>query len=126
MTNILDQLKHGAFADPRVFCSVPIGISYDSDIDKARAILLELARQHPQAREVSGCSVTQFGPAGVVLPLGAWCADSSTTSVLKGDLLEQAAKRFAAEGLKLPFPQRVVTLIPPETTLRAPFKSSPS
>jgi small conductance mechanosensitive channel len=112
--------------DPRVLCSVSIGISHDSDIDKARAILLELARRHPQAREVSGCSVTQFGPAGVVLTLGAWCADSSTAGVLKGDLLEQAAKRLAAEGLKLPFPQTVVTLILPETTPRAPFTSSPS
>jgi small-conductance mechanosensitive channel len=32
--------------DPRVICSVPIGISYDSDIDKARAILLDLLRSH--------------------------------------------------------------------------------
>jgi small-conductance mechanosensitive channel len=45
-----------------VFCSVPIGISYDSDIDKARAILLELARQHPQAREVSGARSPSLGP----------------------------------------------------------------
>ncbi len=63
--------------DPRGFCSVPIGISCESDINKARAILLELARRHPLTQEVAGCPVTQFGPAGVVLTLGAWCADSA-------------------------------------------------
>lgn len=112
--------------DPRVFCSVPIGISYDSDIDKARAILLELARNHPKTQQVSGCPVTQFGPSGVVLTLGAWCADSATAGVLKGDLLEQAAKRFAAEGLKLPYPQTTVTLIRAEAPPRVPSTSSPS
>ncbi|HEY9073332.1 MAG TPA: mechanosensitive ion channel family protein [Desulfobaccales bacterium] len=101
--------------DPRALCSVPISISCDSDIDKTRAILLELARRHPKAQEVTGCPVTQFGPNGVVLTLGAWCADSATASVLKGDLLEQAAKRLAAEGIKLPSSQTTVTLIHADT-----------
>ncbi len=97
--------------DPRVLCSVPISISCDSDIDTTRAILLELARQHPKAQEVTGCPVTQFGPGGVVLTLGAWCANSATASDLKADLLEQAAKRLPTEGVKLPFSQTSVTLL---------------
>jgi small conductance mechanosensitive channel len=97
--------------DPRALCSVPVSISCDSDIDKTRAILLELARRHPKTQEVTGCPVTQFGSGGVVLMLGAWCADSATAGVLKGDLLEQAAKRLAAEGIKLPSSQTTVTLI---------------
>jgi len=110
--------------DPRVFCSVPIGISCDSDIDKARAVLLELARRHHLAQEVCGCPVTQFGPAGVVLTLGAWCADSAAASAVKSDLLEQAAKRFAAEGLKLPFPHTTVTLAREEASPPSPSSSS--
>ena len=42
--------------DPRLICSVPIGISYHADIDKARAILLELAGQHPKANQGAGVS----------------------------------------------------------------------
>jgi small-conductance mechanosensitive channel len=105
---------------------VPIGISCDSDIDKARAILLVLARRHPLTQEVAGCPVTQFGPTGVVLTLGAWCSDSAAASTVKGDLLEQVAKRFAAEGLKLPFPQTTVTLIQAEAPPPASPSSSPS
>ena len=42
--------------DPRIIYPVPIGISYDSDFDKARGILLDLAGKHPKAKEVCGCS----------------------------------------------------------------------
>jgi small-conductance mechanosensitive channel len=99
--------------DPRVLCSVPIGISYDSDIDKARAILLELTRQHPQAKEVCGCPVTQLGANGIVLTPTAWCADTAAAGALKCDLLEQARKRFAAAGIEMPFAQTIVTLKQP-------------
>jgi small-conductance mechanosensitive channel len=96
--------------DPRVMCSVPVGISVDADIDKARSILLELAQEHPLAKEVCGCPVTQLGPSGIVLTLGAWCADAAAAGTLKCDLLEQAGKRFAAAGIALPFPQTIVAL----------------
>jgi small conductance mechanosensitive channel len=88
--------------DPRVLCSVPIGISYDSDLDKARNILLDLARKHPKALTVSACPVTQLGGSSVVLTLEVWCADTLGASELKYDLLEQAKKRFAKEGIEIP------------------------
>jgi small conductance mechanosensitive channel len=110
--------------DTRVFCSVPIGISCDADIDKARAILLELAQQHPKAQTVTGCPVTQFGPSGLVLSLGAWCADHASAAALKSDILEQAAKRFPAEGIQLPFPRTTVTLLSDPPSLQSPSGSA--
>ncbi|SPE55381.1 conserved membrane hypothetical protein [Verrucomicrobia bacterium] len=96
--------------DPREICSVAIGISYDSNIDHARAILLDLASKNPKAQQVCGCPVTQLTPAGVVLTLTVWCADAPTADALKCDLLEQAQKRFADEGIRNPFPHTTVTL----------------
>ena len=96
--------------DPRVVCSVSVSISYGADIDKARAVLIALAGQHPKAKEVCGCPVTQLGSSGVVLTLDVWCADALTAITLRCDLLEQAVKRFAAEGIKIPFPQTIVVL----------------
>jgi small-conductance mechanosensitive channel len=96
--------------DPRVICSVPIGISYDSDIDKARAILLELAGKHPKAKQVCGCPLTQLGASGVLLSLDVWCADALTAITFKCDLLEQAAKSFAHEGIHISIPQTMVVL----------------
>ncbi|HEV2691737.1 MAG TPA: mechanosensitive ion channel family protein [Verrucomicrobiae bacterium] len=96
--------------DPRVICSVLIGISYDSDIDKARAILLDLTGKHPKAKQVCGCPLTQWGSSGVVLSLDVWCADALTAIAFRYDLLEQAAKRFAVEGIHISIPQTMVLL----------------
>lgn len=96
--------------DPRVVCSVPLSISYDADIDRARAILLDLGSKHPKATQVCGCPLTQLGAAGVTLSLDMWCADAFTAIALKCDLLEPARKRFALEGIGLPLPQTTVVL----------------
>ena len=96
--------------DPRVICSVPIGISYDSDIDKARGILLDLATKHSKAEEICGCPLTQLASSGVVLTLDVWCADALTAIALKCDLLEQATKRFSLEGIGVPLTQTTVVL----------------
>jgi small-conductance mechanosensitive channel len=109
--------------DPRVICSVPLSIGYGSDIDKARGILLELARKHPKAKEISGCPVTQLGNAGLVLSLDLWCADAFTAIGLRCDLLEQAVKHFAAEGIGTPIPQTIVTV---KETPASPRQTIPS
>ncbi len=96
--------------DPRVICSVLVGISCESDIDKARAILLDLAGKHPKAKQVCGCPLTQLGASGVVLSLDVWCADALAAISFRCDLLEQAAKRFAVEGIRIAIPQTMVVL----------------
>jgi len=96
--------------DPRVMCSVLIGISYDADIDKARGILLELAGKHPHATQICGCPLTQLGTSGVMLSLDAWCVNALSAITFKSDLLEQAVKRFALEGIGIPRPQTTVVL----------------
>jgi small conductance mechanosensitive channel len=96
--------------DPRVISSIPIGIGYDADIDAARAILLELARQHSRVQEVCGCPVTQLAASSVVLTLSFWCANAPTADAVKCDLLEQTKKRFDAAGIRIPFPHTAVVL----------------
>jgi len=93
--------------DPRVICAVPITISYGADIDKARGIILALAGKHPQAEKVSGCPLTSLGAAGMVLTVDVWCADAFTAIALRCDLLEEITKRFALEGINIPYPQTI-------------------
>ena len=93
--------------DPRILCSVAITLGYGADIDRARGILLALAGKHPKAQSVSGCPLTQLGSAGMVLSLDMWCADAATAITLRCDLLEQAIKRFAADGIAIPYPQTI-------------------
>jgi len=93
--------------DPRILCSVPVGISHGAEIDRARGILLALAGQHPKAQAVTGCPLTQSGSSGLVLTLDVWCADALTAITLRSDLLEQAMKRFAADGIGVPYPPTI-------------------
>jgi small-conductance mechanosensitive channel len=88
--------------DSRVICSVPMAISHSTDIDRARAILLELAGQHPLAKQICGCPLTQLGGSGLVLSLNVWCADAVVANTFRCDLLELAVKRFVVAGIAIP------------------------
>ena len=96
--------------DPRVVCSVPMSISYDADIDKAHAILLDLGGKHPKATQVCGCPLTLLGASGVVLTLDMWCADALCANDVVCYMLERANKRLALEGSGPLLPQTTVVL----------------
>jgi len=85
----------------RSLCSVSVVISHDSDLDKARAILLEIAGSNHKMQKIDGCPVTQLDGFGVELTLSVWCADSLIAGALKCELLEAAKRRFSVGGIKL-------------------------
>ena len=84
--------------DSRAICSVSVVISLDSDLDQARAILLEIAGRNPKTQKINGCPVTRLDGSGVELTLSVWCADSLVAGALKSDLLEAIKRRFSARG----------------------------
>lgn len=94
--------------DARQVCSVAFTIGADGDIDGARAILTDIARNNPKTLKVAGCPVTQVDGFGVELTLSVWCGDSASAGALKCELLETAHKRFAAAGIKFPEGRRVM------------------
>jgi len=110
----------------RVVCSVPISISYGAEIDQARGILVALASKHPKVQAVYGCPLTQLGSSGMVLTLEVWCADAVTAITLRCDLLEQAAKRFATEGIGIPYPPAIRILHDAQPATGAPATVRPS
>jgi small-conductance mechanosensitive channel len=96
--------------DLRVMITPTISIGYDSDIDKARAIVLELADAHADILEVVGCPVVNLGGSSVDLSLRAWCNDAATAKAVEFDLLEQVKKRFDVEGIEIPYAYQNVLL----------------
>jgi small-conductance mechanosensitive channel len=89
---------------------VAVTLHYEADVEKARSILLALAKQDPRTKTVTGCPVTKVGPAGLVLTLSVWCANAGDASDLNCALLEESRKQFIRAGLKPPFPQQFVTV----------------
>lgn len=89
-------------ADLRGMMSLTVSIGYTSDIDKARAILLELVQARQDIAEVVGCQVTSLSGSGVDLSLRAWCTDAATCKSVEYDLLEQIKRRFDEAGIEIP------------------------
>jgi small conductance mechanosensitive channel len=85
--------------DARTMALITLDIGYASDIDRARQILTEVAREHPLVQEVVGCPVTKVDDSHVALRLQAWCAGVEDARKVEADLYEQASKRFGEEGV---------------------------
>ncbi|MGM0770285.1 MAG: mechanosensitive ion channel family protein [Halobacteriota archaeon] len=109
--------------DPTVNWTVGIGISYDSDIDIARRIMIEEGYKHPEVMnyvdllryqpyaqpgdEVS-VLVTELADFSVNLKLYVWVRDRSVAYATGCQLKEAIKKRFDAEGVEIPFPYRTI------------------
>lgn len=103
-----------------VIRTIDIGISYDSDIDKARKIMLEEAHRHPHIHEATKTMdflkkgqkcvvrVTEFKDSSVNLRLIFWAKDFPTAVITGFELLESIKKRFDKEGIEIPYPYRTI------------------
>jgi small conductance mechanosensitive channel len=88
-----------------------VGISYDDDIDKAQAVLLELmtSDSRANAEPEPQVLVKELADSSVNLDLRCWAAAGDYWSLLF-DLNKAAKQRLDAEGISIPFPQRDVHL----------------
>ena len=90
---------------------IVVGISYDDDIDKALATLLDLmtsdsrANAEPEPRVM----VKELADSSVNINLRCW-ADPGDYWNLLFDLNKAVKQRLDAEGISIPFPQRDVHL----------------
>ncbi len=85
--------------DPRTLASIPVTVGQAQDIDQARAVLTDLAQAHPLVQEVEGCPVTRLDDYSITLTLQVWCAHAGEAKRIEFDIYEQAARRFAEEGI---------------------------
>lgn len=89
--------------EQRTMAIIPLSVSYDTDIDAARALILEVASGIPEVEEVVGCPVTNLGASSVDFSLRVWCADSGIAAGVTNSVLEAVKKRFDAAGIEIPF-----------------------
>lgn len=87
---------------------VKVGVAYGSDIDKVHAVLLDVARSHPMVSKTPEPRVRfrTFGDSSLNHELLCWVQEP----VLRGRALHvlntAVYKRFVAEKIEIPFPQR--------------------
>jgi small conductance mechanosensitive channel len=100
-----------AFASP----VIDVGISYESDVDRALAVLKDeldaLASDPDWKSRISGDSeimgVNELGDSAVVLR-ARLKTDADERWTVRREALRRVKKRFDAEGITIPFPQVTV------------------
>lgn len=95
--------------DPNVRIALPVGVSYSSDPEMVRKLLLEAAHAHPDVLSEPAPDVifTDYGDNSINFSLRIWTASRSHAPlVLKSDLYFTLFRLFREHGVELPFPQR--------------------
>lgn len=106
--------------DERICRWIEVGISYDSNVELAKAIMREETLNHPlridgrspkmieEGADEVPVRLISLGDFAVTLRAWAWANDQADAFVMHCDLLESIKKRFDNEGIEIPFPYRTL------------------
>lgn len=115
-----EVIDNYTIGDPAILGVLEIGISYDANLDRARAIIIEEISMHPdffdyqkQKDMISSSEkvivrATGLTDSAVTLKAYYWAYDQPTNIRMRAELLEKVKKRFDTEGIEIPFPYRTL------------------
>jgi len=95
--------------DRNVRFNIPVGVSYKSDPELVRKILMEVAGQNDGVLKKPPPDVLldEYGESSINFTLRVWTSTYITQPlVLKSQLYYSAFKKFKEHGVEIPFPQR--------------------
>ena len=88
-----------------------VGVDYDADLQKAREVLLELAKDpRVLADPAPQAVVSTLGDSSITVSLRLWTKTSDYWDVMFM-LNAEARDRLRAENIDIPFPQRVIRVV---------------
>jgi small-conductance mechanosensitive channel len=95
--------------------SIPVQVSYDSDVERALQLMAEAGSAQPRALRAPSppeAYVVRFGESGIELELGVWINDPENGQLgLRSAINRRLIRDFAAAGIRIPFPQREVRIV---------------
>lgn len=112
-TLITSEVINWSYSQNLVRLKVPIGVGYASDLNQARALMLEAAAATPRVLldPKPSCYLLSFGDNAINLELRVWINDPQNgIGSVKSNLHWGIWERFRAHGIDMPFPQRDVYL----------------
>ena len=93
--------------------TLDISCAYESDIDRALEIFSTAIKEQPRVLKTREpwVVVSELAASGVVLKAGFWVMNPENgTAGLKSNILREVMKRFAAEGIEIPYDKLEVTV----------------
>ncbi|MBU1862322.1 MAG: mechanosensitive ion channel family protein [Candidatus Omnitrophica bacterium] len=117
-----DIIENASIIEEKVCRFFDVGISYDSDIDKATALVKDEVLCHPDFfdnrtddEKRSGIEpvivrVIGWGESSINVRAWIWAKDNTTGFNMVCDLYKSVKKRFDKEGIHIPFPHRTIVV----------------
>ena len=113
---ITERIENLSLADPRILLTSEVTVGYDSDVDRVQQILVDaaLASDRVLAEPAPSARLSKFGADGLEFCLLFWIDDPANGQInVRSDINLRVLKAFREAGIDIPYPQRVVHLVPP-------------
>lgn len=115
-TLISSVVQNEGLSDREVRMAITVQVGYADDVERALAILEECARVHERVlpEPAPRAFLHSFGDSGINLELGMWITDPENGTLgIRSAVQLEVLRRFRAEGIEIPFPQREIRLLNP-------------
>lgn len=90
-----------------------IGISYESDIEKARGIMVDTAYNSPQTHhgyQKPMALLLNYGDSSLDFQLRFWIKNSIDRDIVTDEVLTEIKTRFDEAGIEIPYPRRYLIM----------------
>ncbi|MDP2809934.1 MAG: mechanosensitive ion channel [Rhodocyclaceae bacterium] len=107
-------VQNESYSDPQVRVALPVQVSYDSDLERAMAIMAAAAtaQERVLVDPAPAVLLKDFADSGINLELGFWVGDPQTgVGQLRSDINLAIWRDFKQAGISIPFPQREVRIL---------------
>jgi len=115
-------VKNFSLPTHSLWISIPVGVSYASDLEEVERVTLDVAREVMAQVEGTGdpepvLRFEGFGDSSIDLQIRIHCRDFTEQFAIRHSFIKRLHARYRREGIVIPFPIRTLD-IPRETTLR--------
>lgn len=120
-TLITQTVVNHSLSRTSVRLALVVQVAYDADLDQAEALMLEAAHAEPRVVDDDPGSLPtvrlkEFGDNGITLELVVWIRDPPRgQGGVRSSINWGIWRRFKAAGVEIPFPQRVIRIVSPES-----------
>lgn len=106
---ITQKVENWSFSNNDLRLKMDVGVSYDTDVEKAMALCLEAVREQDRvkSKELAVCFLKGFGDSSVDLELRFWIDDPAEgCGNVKSKIYLSIWHKFKKHGIEIPYPQR--------------------
>ncbi len=108
---IVNKVTNWTYSNNRARVEIEFGVDYSSDLELVRNIAIDCAAQHPRCLDYPEieCYIKNFGESDIKFLLYFWISDiTQGRAIPRGEVLFEIWKKFKANDIKIPYPQRQV------------------